>query len=116
GLEVHRGPGEGDLPIPDPDRLDPAKALGARERRDPAVDEGVERHQAAPTPASAGGRGARSTTGPQPAGSASSAASPAWSSPAPRPTASAIRALGPDRCPARIAPARTHVAPPPGNA
>ena len=40
--------------------------------------------------------------------------SPASSSPAPRPRASAMRALGPPRKPAGMAPAAIHCAPPPG--
>ena len=49
-------------------------------------------------------------------GSASSAVSPSRSSPAPRPSANATRALTAHRCPTGSAPARTHIAPPPGNA
>jgi hypothetical protein len=116
GLEVDGRAREGDLAVADPDRLDPAKAGIAGERGDPtAGDEHVEWHQldAATT---AGGRGAASSTGPQPGGSASSSASAGRSRPAPSPAARAIRALGPVRWPASSAPARCHVAPPPGKA
>ena len=97
-LEVDLGTGEGDPAVADPDRLDPAEAAVAGERRDPAGDQGVERHRV------------------RPSGSASSAASPSRSSPAPSPSASATRALTAHRWPTGSAPARTHVAPPPGNA
>ena len=74
-LEVDFGPGEGDPAVADPDGFDPAEAGVARQRRDPAGDERLERHGQAST------------------GSARSAASPARSSPAPRPSASATRAF-----------------------
>src|SRR4051794_5105524 len=51
-----------------------------------------------------------------PTGSASSLANPSRSSPAPSPTANATRAFVAHRCPTGSAPARTHVAPPPGKA
>src|SRR6185503_16108283 len=118
GFEVDGRAGEGHLAVANPDRLDPTEAGVAGEGRDAAADERVERHGQAPTPttAGAGGRGAASITGPQPGGSARSAARPSRSSPAPMPAARAMRALGPDRWPASSAPARAHVAPPPGKA
>src|SRR5204862_6375307 len=113
-LEVDRRAGERNLPVADPDRLHPAEAGVTRARGDPAADELVERHG---QPGGAtGGRGARSMAGPQPGGSASSVARAARSKPVPSPSASAIRAFGPERWPASSAPARSHVAPPPGNA
>jgi len=100
-LELHGAAGEGDPATPDPDGLDPAEPVVPRKGRDPAADERIERHQPfAPAP-----------TGPR-----SSSASSSRPSPAPRPRARAIRAFGPVRVPASIAPARTHVAPPPRKA
>src|SRR6185295_4854214 len=94
------------------------EAGGPRKRGDAAGDQRLEGHvQTLPAARTeAGGRGAASIAGPQPGGSASRSASAARSNPAPRPRASAIRAFGPDRWPASRAPARTHVAPPPGKA
>ncbi len=43
-LEVDLRPGERHAPVADPDRLDPAEPVVAGERRDPAGDQGVERH------------------------------------------------------------------------
>ena len=97
-LEVDLRPGERHPAVADPDRLDPAEPVVAGERRDPAGDQRVERH------------GVRAS------GSARSAASPSRSSPAPSPSASATRALTAHRWPTGSAPARIHVAPPPGNA
>jgi hypothetical protein len=96
-LERDLGPGEGDPPVTDADRLDPAEATLAGQRRDPPGDEHVERHG-------------------QASGSASRATSPARSSPAPSPSASATRALTAHRWPTGRAPARIHSAPPPGKA
>src|SRR5262245_17253030 len=100
-LEIDRGARERDPSVGDPDRLDPAEALVAGQRRDPAAaDEHIERHQAVPVAVMA-------VAGPQNRsgswignGSASSARSWSWSSPAPIPSASAIRAFGPVRWPA----------------
>ena len=92
-------PGERDPAVADADRLDPAEPAVARERRDPSGDEHLERHRRQAS-----------------AGSASSAASPSRSSPAPSPSASATRAFVAHRWPTGSAPARTHVAPPPGKA
>ena len=44
-LEVDLGAGEGDPAGADPDRLDPAEPGSPGQRRDPARDEGVERHR-----------------------------------------------------------------------
>ena len=44
GLEEDLRPGERDATVADPDRLDPAEALVARQGRDAAGDEGLEGH------------------------------------------------------------------------
>ena len=97
-LEVDLRPGERHPPVADPDRLDPAEPVVAGERRDPAGDQGVERHGVRVVgrrgaPPARRGRGRR-----------------------PSPSASATLALTAQRWPTGSAPARIHVAPPPGNA
>ena len=96
-LDVRRRPRRDDEAARHRDRVDPTEAALAGQRGDPAPDD-------------------QRRLGGHPIGSANSARSPASSRPAPRPTASATRAFGPVSHPAWIAPARTHCAPPPGNA
>ncbi len=104
GGALHRcdRPGRDDPPVEDRDRFDPAEARPAGEGRDPAHDDALGGGHSATTDAAAGPARKRASASPV--------------SPAPSPAASAIRAFGAPSVPASIAPARTHVPPPPGNA
>src|SRR5439155_22551492 len=112
-LDVGGGAGRQDPAVPDRDRLDDPQVIegSVRERHDPTTDDEIG---AVASPVHGAQRVETSATGSP--GSASSAAKPVRSSPAPTPSDIAIRAFGPLREPAGIAPARSQFAFPPGNA